>query len=174
MIKETTVYDYKDGCSIEFCPDDGEVTIEYNNDYCVSNNQKESASDDTTGETVIEYSGLASKDEDPKRSWAIASFSPNASSPLHYHKVGTEDYYIIKGNAIVIVDGNKKFLSPGDHLQILPGHEHQVFNPSNEDELLIIVRCKPSWTLKDYYIVKFDIELKQTHGNSYPLSICNK
>ena len=105
----------------------------------------------STGETVIEVSGLAT-DEREDRSWAIAFFEPNGHSNLHFHENRTENYYITNGKALIILGEESHVLSQGESIEIPPKTQHQVFN-IGEENLEIIVRCSPSWIFADSHSV---------------------
>ena len=147
-------YDYSDGYMIEIKPGN-KVNIHFQGDVLEYDEEDKPLFDYGTGETVIEYSGLA-VDGNKQRSWAIARYSPNAHAPLHYHEHLTEDYYIVKGCAKVMIDGEPLVINTGEHIQISPGQQHQVLNVSEELELVLIVKCCPSWYKDDYNLDKTD------------------
>lgn len=150
MIKAKS-FKYADGCSIEL-RSNSQILIKFQNEICHFDDKAKSLFDYGTGERVIEYSGLA-VDGNEKRSWAKAYYTPKAYAPLHYHNNLTEDYYIIQGRAIVMIDGNQYPASVSEHIQIKPGQQHQVLNASDDEELVLIVKCTPSWTKNDYNLV---------------------
>ncbi len=109
--------------------------------------------DNNKGETVIEYSGLAS-DGNTDRSLAKATYQAGGFSQLHYHVERVEDYYILEGRAQVILDGIAHELSVGDCITIPAQKNHEVHNITTENGLLIlIVKCTPSWIVEDYNLV---------------------
>ncbi len=105
-----------------------------------------------TGETVVELTGGAI-DNNVKRSWAIASFIPGGYAPLHYHNVQAEDYYIVSGCAKVIIDDQKQIITSGETIIISPGQKHQVVNESEQNELILLVKCSPAWNVDYYYLM---------------------
>ncbi len=142
---------FSDHCSIQMLSENGVSIID--NAECLEFDIKDKpVFVSETGETVIEYSGLAS-DKNAERTWAIASYRANGYSPLHYHRERTEIYYIISGSAKVIIDGHENFLSLGENIQIFPGQTHQVHNASSEGELKLIVKCTPSWVVVDCCLI---------------------
>lgn len=69
---------------------------------------------------------------------------PKGSSELHYHPQAEETYYILKGNATIMIDGKRHSLSPGDAVLIEPDEQHQIF-PNDKENLEFIVVCAPAW-----------------------------
>ncbi len=144
--------EFANGCKISISS--GKYTISEGGENLKYDDVDQPVFDAQTGEKVIEYSGLAT-DKNAIRSWAQAIFEPEASSAKHFHKDRTEDYYVTSASARakVIIDGVEKALSTGDHIEILPGQVHQVFNLSEERELSLFVKCYPSWAFEDHNVV---------------------
>ncbi|MCX7122066.1 MAG: cupin domain-containing protein [Gammaproteobacteria bacterium] len=132
---------------------DGTIAIQ-NSDEAVTFSKKDKPTfrNDTTGETVLEYSG-AVVDQRMDRSWAHAYFDPQGFSPLHYHNDRFEIYYIIKGKAEVTLDGDAHFLTPGEFILIHPKQKHQVKSVDVTDPLEMIVKCFPSWIYQDQHLI---------------------
>jgi mannose-6-phosphate isomerase-like protein (cupin superfamily) len=104
-----------------------------------------------TGESVVEYSGLAT-DHNESRSWAKAYFTAEGFSEKHYHNEREEIYYIISGKAKIVIDDEEQILNPGDSVTIHPRQNHQVYS-IDAIPLELIVKCSPSWTPSDHNIV---------------------
>ena len=102
-----------------------------------------------TGEQVLEFTGMAT-DKNKDRSWAKATFTAGAHSPLHYHNEREEWYYIIKGTAKVTLDGVEHILNTGDFVKIQRKQKHQVFNAGTEP-MEMMVKCAPAWVLSDQH-----------------------
>ncbi len=144
---------FKDGC---------EITLQQNDTITIKDaggiltfNEENKPIFRNLGEAVIEYSGSA-VDGNVECSWAKASFDPRASSPAHFHKERTEDYYITSENAkvLVVVGDVEHRLSTGDCLKILPNQRHQVTNLSSSDPFSLVVKCVPAWVFEDYNLCK--------------------
>ena len=61
------------------------------------------------------------------------------SGGSHYHKIAEETYYILKGEADIIINGNCFKATAGMMVSILPGEIHDVINNTEQDfELLAI------------------------------------
>ena len=72
------------------------------------------------------------------------------SSTAHYHKVCEETYYVLKGRARMVLDGQEFEVSPGQACLILPGQVHQIFNAGDQD-LEVLAVCAPAWYPDDSY-----------------------
>lgn len=68
--------------------------------------------------------------------------------PKAYHKVTEATYYIVSGQANLVVDGKDNALNAGDALLMLPGEVHQIFN-SGKTELIYIAIDAPAWSFAD-------------------------
>lgn len=105
------------------------------------------------GEYVVELSGLSSDDKNGNRSWAIAYFDPMGHSKKHYHKIGRETYYVLSGVAEVIIDGETRILKSGHQITIEPEQHHQVKCLDSVVQLMMAVKCVPSWVPEDQHFV---------------------
>ena len=105
-----------------------------------------------TGEEVVEFSGIAVGDTHDE-SLAIARYRPLSASNLHEHHHHVEDYYILAGKAKVMVDGKAHMLSPGETITIQSNQVHRVINPSEDEPLMLFVKCMPAWVPEDYHLV---------------------
>ncbi|MCH9769748.1 MAG: cupin domain-containing protein [Gammaproteobacteria bacterium] len=66
-------------------------------------------------------------------------------SKKHYHPKFEESYYILLGQARMVVDEIEKIVKPGDIVVIEPKQWHQIFNESTES-LHFLAICSPAWT----------------------------
>ena len=104
------------------------------------------------GESVEEFQGLAT-DGNPARSWAIAFFDPGAVSPLHQHKIGIEDYFIFQGKGTVRRGDEILDVSPGTYVNIPTHAPHTVTNSKDNGQLILAVKCAPSWVFDDFHVI---------------------
>ncbi len=98
-----------------------------------------------TGEMI--YSLIGDSEElggSKGHSFAYVVIPPGKSSQHHYHPVAEETYYILTGEAKMVVDGEEFSLKPGDALLISPPEKHQIFSVG-EDDLEFVVVCAPPW-----------------------------
>lgn len=62
-----------------------------------------------------------------------ATFKPGQTVDAHVHKTMFEVFYIQKGKAEFVVEGNKIELAEGDSITIEPEETHSQSNPFDED-----------------------------------------
>ncbi len=144
-------FTYADG-SIVKSDADGNLRFINRHENILLSDDNKAQFNNNTGETVVEYAGLTT-DKEATRSIAKASFEPEGSSPLHYHKHLTEDYYVFSGEAHVTIDETAHVVAVGEHIRISPGQQHQVFNQSKEQPLHLLVLCEPAWRQADHLLI---------------------
>jgi len=74
--------------------------------------------------TFVDTEGLTIKQE---------LMPPNTSEELHYHEKATQFFFILKGTAIITVDGMVKILNEHQGIEIKPGQQHRISNHSEAD-----------------------------------------
>jgi len=65
------------------------------------------------------------------------------SGGSHYHKLAEETYYILKGEADIVIDGYSFKATPGMMVSILPGEVHDVINNTDGDFELLAISSPP-------------------------------
>ncbi len=101
------------------------------------------------GEIVHELVGASAQAGGTQRhSLAIITIPPGKASKQHYHNIAEETYYILRGSARLVIDGQTFQLTPGQACLIQPPEQHQIFN-AGDDELEFIAVCVPAWTPDD-------------------------
>jgi len=81
-------------------------------------------------------------------------YTKRVSSSLHYHPVKDETFYVHSGRFLVLIPGETKAMSAGDHLVIPHNTPHRVtcleegtiVESSSHDDRLDCVRLLPSDT----------------------------
>ena len=68
---------------------------------------------------------------------------PGASEQLHYHARATQFFFILKGAAIITIDGAVKILNQHQGIEVRPGQRHRISNHS-EAELEFMLYSHPS------------------------------
>ncbi len=68
---------------------------------------------------------------------------PDTAEKLHYHQQATQFFFILKGTAVVVVDGNETLLKPLQGLEIKPMQKHFISNKGSAD-LEFILYSHPS------------------------------
>jgi mannose-6-phosphate isomerase-like protein (cupin superfamily) len=99
-----------------------------------------------TGEEVYPLLGApADQGGAAQHSLAYVVIPPGKSSLHHYHPQAEESYYILRGQARMVIDGQTHTLQTGDAILIQPPEPHQIFSTGDVD-LVFIVACAPPWT----------------------------
>jgi mannose-6-phosphate isomerase-like protein (cupin superfamily) len=62
-----------------------------------------------------------------------------ASESRHYHKVATQFFYVLEGEAIMKVEGIEYPLSKGTGLEISAGQRHQFLNRSSKEVTFLVI-----------------------------------
>lgn len=81
-----------------------------------------------------------------KHSVALVEIDPGKSNQKHYHPEIEETYYIISGEAKIVLDGTENHLIPGQLVAIVPNTKHKIINTSSEEKLVFLVTCAGPWT----------------------------
>jgi mannose-6-phosphate isomerase-like protein (cupin superfamily) len=103
------------------------------------------------GERVFELVGsLPDSGSARLHSLAHILIPPGKSSASHFHKHAEETYYILAGQARMIVDGQEYTLTPGQACLICAPEVHQIFNDGSVD-LEFLAVCAPAWTPEDSF-----------------------
>lgn len=128
------------------------VTIQIDGETLIFDDNNYTTFDMKTGLFITEYTGLFA-DQNSEFSWAKAIFHPNGYSRPHHHKEHIEDYYVISGQATIRVNNHTKILKPGDHITIMPNEFHHIVNTTTSENMVLIVRSIPAWTVDDYHLL---------------------
>jgi mannose-6-phosphate isomerase-like protein (cupin superfamily) len=106
-----------------------------------------------SGENVYELIGASNQTGNATgHSLAYILITPGGKSSRHYHKYSEESYYILEGEACLMIDGQESRLPPGQACLILPPSIHEISNSGNVD-LVFLAVCTPPWTPGDSYSV---------------------
>lgn len=87
-----------------------------------------------------------------KHSFVHVTLPKGKSSHAHYHKVSEETYYILSGNARMVIDNHEFFLAPNQACLIMPNEEHQIFN-EGESSLEFLTISAPAFNPEDSFFV---------------------
>ena len=103
------------------------------------------------GEIIYELLGSSTEHGGATRhSLAYVILPPGASSAAHYYHITEETYYMLKGQARLVVDGRAYQLEPGHACLFQPGETHQIFNDTAGPVEFLAV-CAPPWTAEDHH-----------------------
>ena len=67
----------------------------------------------------------------PRSNFALVQFQPGQDFPAHYHDVMEENFFILEGEADIVVDGVLHHLTPGQLIHVEPKEIHYVMNGSD-------------------------------------------
>jgi mannose-6-phosphate isomerase-like protein (cupin superfamily) len=96
------------------------------------------------GETIYELIGRGVGESTERHSVAHVIIPVGKSSRLHFHPEAEESYYIMKGQAKLVIEGESEIVGPGQIVLIPPNKSHQITNVSPED-LEFLAFCVPAW-----------------------------
>jgi mannose-6-phosphate isomerase-like protein (cupin superfamily) len=69
---------------------------------------------------------------------------PGASERLHFHTNAQQFFYLLKGEALLEVNGENIRLSAREGLHIAAGAQHRITNTSNETIEFLVISEPPS------------------------------
>jgi len=84
------------------------------------------------------------------QSLAEAQLEPGQATERHYHRASEEIYFVLKGQGEMELDGETRFLRPGDAVLIPPGAWHTLEN-NGTSELRILCGCAPPYSHDDTF-----------------------
>lgn len=73
---------------------------------------------------------------------------PNSAGVVHYHEGPKHFFYILKGEASIVIEGTTHILNAGDGIPIFSGALHQIRNDSNNEVHFIAISSPNSF--KDF------------------------
>ena len=145
-------FTYNDPLKTRIVAHGDEVTITQGDETTSCALGKGKMFDGDSGESVEEFQGLAT-DKNAVRSWAIAYFQRGGMSPDHFHNLGIEDYFTLTGLGRMRRGDETIELRPGVFVNIPTNTIHNVINSEDNGNLIIAVKCAPSWVFTDHNIV---------------------
>jgi quercetin dioxygenase-like cupin family protein len=79
------------------------------------------------GSTIRELLNRGSGAGDARnQSLAEASLDPGRSTQRHYHREAEEIYFLLEGDAELELEGERRWVVPGDAILIPPGSRHEI------------------------------------------------
>jgi mannose-6-phosphate isomerase-like protein (cupin superfamily) len=102
-------------------------------------------------EIVYELVGKFTRDctKTDEHSVAHIHIAPKKPSVRHLHPKASESYYVLKGEAEMVIDERKFSMKAGDAVLIRPNevHQNQIFNTSAIEDLEFIAVTAPAWSI---------------------------
>ena len=83
------------------------------------------------------------------QSLAEARVPAGGRTARHYHKVAEEFYFILEGAGEIELDGERRFVGPGDAILIPSGIWHTIIAT---EPLRFLCCCAPPYTHEDTYL----------------------
>ena len=82
------------------------------------------------------------------QSLAEATLRPGQSTRAHFHPKAEEIYYILRGRGRMQMNGEERWVGPGDAIAIPAGMPHQISQQGGED-LAFLCCCAPGYEPED-------------------------
>lgn len=96
------------------------------------------------GEIIYELIRRGVGETTDRHSVAMVVIPPGKSSLLHYHPEAEESYFILSGQARVMLGDEEAILRPGQIVLIQAPKPHKIINIGKED-LEFLAICVPAW-----------------------------
>lgn len=77
----------------------------------------------------------------PKIEWGILVLKPNDRLGKHYHNEVEETFFLLEGNAKMIINDEEILAQPGDAFQLSPKDTHDIFNHTDKDAKFIFIKA---------------------------------
>jgi mannose-6-phosphate isomerase-like protein (cupin superfamily) len=75
----------------------------------------------------------------------IEEFMPPGAAEIRHHHVHAQQFfYVLDGEILMEVDGEKTLVPAGSGIRILPGMRHQVRNPTSSVVRFLVISQPPS------------------------------
>ena len=100
------------------------------------------------GSTIRELAGPAWTAAE-NQSLAEATVPPGGRTEAHYHRTSEELYLFTAGRGRMRLAGEEADVGAGDCVVIPPGVEHELWNASEEEPLVLLCCCAPAYSDED-------------------------
>ena len=89
-------------------------------------------------------------------------FPPRYEGPEHYHDTQDELYFVHRGTASFVIDGDEHLVGEGGVVHVESTTPRKVSNPGDEDLVVFIVGGKGGYVERDGHLVsEADLEKRQ-------------
>lgn len=75
--------------------------------------------------------------------YRISVYQPRGYVEPHRHRIQEQIYYILEGEAMMEIEGERSVVKPHDTIFLPPGVEHAIYNTGLTDLRFIVVTCPP-------------------------------
>lgn len=69
---------------------------------------------------------------------------PDAGEERHRHRNSRQFFYVLRGRAVVEIDGNEHRLTERQGIEVPPGEPHQFLNRSDDDVEFLVISAPTS------------------------------
>lgn len=73
----------------------------------------------------------------------ISVYQPRGYVAPHRHRIQEQIYYILDGEGMMEIEGERSIVRPHDTIFMPPGVEHAIYNTGLGDLRFIVVTCPP-------------------------------
>jgi len=73
----------------------------------------------------------------PRMNFALVHIKSGEDFKAHYHNVMEENFFVLEGEVVIVIDGKENTLTAGDLAHIEPGEVHYLVNRSNSTVKMI-------------------------------------
>jgi len=77
----------------------------------------------------------------PKIEWGILLLKPGQNLGKHYHNEVEETFFLLEGEAKMIINDKEIIAKEGDAFQLQPKDTHDIFNHSNKNVKFIFIKA---------------------------------
>ncbi len=74
----------------------------------------------------------------------ISSYQPKGYVAPHRHKIQEQIYYVLEGEGLMVIDGERKVVEPHSCIFLPPGVEHAIYNTGLKDLVFFVVTSPPN------------------------------
>ncbi|MHB0876204.1 MAG: cupin domain-containing protein [Anaerolineae bacterium] len=77
----------------------------------------------------------------PRTDWGVILLKPGERLSPHYHNEVDECFYILRGEAVMIVNGRQLKAIAGDVYRMEPSDRHEIRNDSDDDVKMVFIKA---------------------------------
>ncbi|HTW59582.1 MAG TPA: cupin domain-containing protein [Terriglobales bacterium] len=82
--------------------------------------------------------------KDPRLTVIEECMPPGAAEIRHHHEKAQQFFFILEGEVLMEIDGEKMLVPAGSGIRVLPRMKHQIRNPSSDAARFLVISHPPS------------------------------